>query len=249
MVLARMDIEQIADDILADFHTEQKSQFPKTDIDGLATLFLRLSVKYTKLSDNGTLLGLTAYDATNAKITLNGVTTEIHLERNSVLLDSMFLDQYLNAKEVTRREALRRFTLAHECSHQIIFRLATSDIQDNLRKMYQKERSYDCFDLKSKEDWNEWQANTMGAALLMPRSVIRTYFERYQRGLPLISYGGRFPRRERLAISHLMGFFGVSQSMVKIRLKGLGLIVERPGWEYHDPTIIMQPGMEENYGV
>ena len=61
----------------------------------------------------------------------------------------------------------RRFTLAHECAHQLLFHLESEDTKAACRKLYAERRTYSLRDLKSNEDWNEWQANVLGAAILM----------------------------------------------------------------------------------
>lgn len=123
-----------------------------------------------------------------------------------VLLERSFLRRYLPEREKQKNAHQRRFTLAHECAHQILFRLESEPVKNSLRSRYRHQQTYACRDLKSKEDWNEWQADTLGAALLMPRSAVVRYFQMYQQGMPLISYEGRYASRERLAVTHLRGF-------------------------------------------
>ena len=52
MILSRNDINQIADTIIRDFQGDTRSQFPKTDIDQLAEIYLQLSVRYLPLSQD-----------------------------------------------------------------------------------------------------------------------------------------------------------------------------------------------------
>lgn len=238
MILSRRDLDWIADNIIEDFQQDTKQQFQRTDIDRLAEQYLRLSVSYTRLSKEGNLLGLTAYDATDVKVYGEDQIARIHIERDTVLLEKNFLVPYLTEKEKQKRAKQRRFTLAHECAHQILFRMEPDAVKNSLRSQYSQRRLYDCQDLKAKEDWNEWQANTLGAALLMPKSTVEQYFEAYQQGLPLVSYGGKYAKREHLAMAHLMGIFDVSRSVLEIRLKALGYLVFRPRWQYRDPTDI-----------
>ena len=163
----------------------------------------------------------------------------LQMDADSVLLEKKFLQQYIPQKEKQKNAVQRRFTLAHECAHQILFRMESADSQQSLKDQYSQRRVYDCYDLKAKKDWNEWQANTLGAALLMPTHLIEKYFDRYQQGMPLFCYGGKYPRWEQLAISHLTGFFGVSKAALEIRLKHMGHIVELPREHYYDPTMII----------
>jgi hypothetical protein len=231
--------------IIADFQRENTQPFPRTDIDRLAEQYLHLSVCYTKLSNDGTLLGLTAYDATDVQVELENHWQEIiHLEQDTVLLERRFLRQYPKAAEKERLSQQRVFTLAHECGHQIIYRIACPETRKRLQNQYVPQQRYDCRDLKTKEDWNEWQANTLGAALLMPKVHIDRYFAQYQHGGPLISYGGRYATRERVALECLTSFFGVSRRMMEIRLKHLGYLETLPRWQYSDPSNIFYDDMD-----
>ncbi len=234
MILSRQDIDTIADQILLDFqsHFHGYGQFPRTDIDLLASAYLDLQVHYHTLSVDGNLLGVTAYDAVDVRVDQDRT---LHLERDTVLLERQFLDRRGTPKQWDSLARRRAFTLAHECSHQIIFRMETAAVKDELRKRYSGCHRYDCRELKNHEDWNEWQADTLGAALLMPRMYIQKYFVEYQQNQPLVSYGGAYAARERLAITHLMSFFGVSKSALEIRLKGLGYLKILPRYLYHDP--------------
>ena len=44
----------------------------------------------------------------------------------------------------------------------------TLENQTVCKEQYSSRCAYSSRELKSKEDWNEWQANALGAALLMP---------------------------------------------------------------------------------
>lgn len=232
MTLSRQDIDQIAEQILLDFQPHSQGQFPRTDIDALASRYLGLHIQYHTLSTDGNLLGVTAYDSVVVRVEQNRT---LYLNQDAVLLERQFLCRNGTPKHRDNLERRRVFTLAHECSHQIIFRMETEAVREKLRKRYSGCRRFDCRELKTHEDWNEWQADTLGAALLMPKMYIQKYFERYQQNRPLISYGGRYATRERLAITHLTSFFGVSRSALEIRLKGLGYLIVRPRYCYHDP--------------
>lgn len=239
MILSRADIEWIAADILKRFDQVDKSQFPRTDIDRLAEQYLQLSVYYRQLSADKSLLGLTVYDDTELELPMENRMEILKLDADTVLLEKRFLQQYIPLREKQKNALQRRFTLAHECAHQILFRMESAETKKNIKEQYSQRKVYDCYDLKAKEDWNEWQANTLGAALLMPAEAIERYFDRYQGGTPLFCYGGKYPKREQLAISHLTGFFGVSKTALEIRLKAMGFILVLPRKHYYDPTVII----------
>ena len=66
----------------------------------------------------------------------------------------------------------RRFTLAHECAHQILFQFASDDEKEMYTNAYSARNSYLPYELKTREDWNEWQANVLGAAILLPQTEV-----------------------------------------------------------------------------
>ena len=227
--------DSLAEAILLDFQTGETTRFPRTDIDRMARQYLHLTVRYVPLSDDRSLLGLTAYDRTMVTVTVGGRQEALQLDRDTVLLEAFFLSQQPKAAKKERLSKQRRFTLAHECAHQILFRLEPEPIRQALQDRYAERRLYSCRDLKAKEGWKERQANALGAALLIPRMYVLQYFEEFRRNEPLTSYGGKYNTRDRLTMSHLTGFFGVSARSVEIRLKGLGLLEELPAWLYCDP--------------
>ena len=73
-------------------------------------------------SPDGSICGVTAYADTEYKITELGITRTLALKRNQVILDESFI----LSGNVQRLCAKRRFTLAHECAHQILFQLVSN---------------------------------------------------------------------------------------------------------------------------
>ena len=62
---------------------------------------------------------------TEYKITELGITRTLALKRNQVILDESFI----RSGNVQRLCAKRRFTLAHECAHQILFQLESEEVK------------------------------------------------------------------------------------------------------------------------
>lgn len=106
----------------------------------------------------------------------------------------------------------RRFTLAHECAHQILFQMESGEVKQSFRRVYSERRPYSFRELKDKEDWNEWQANALGATLLMPQAEIQRAMQRYAKGRKLTKYGGRYSYADNLALSLLCQSLGVSKT-------------------------------------
>ena len=136
-----------------------------TPIDQFAKNYLGLRVSFARLSPDGSICGVTAYADTEYKITELGITRTLALKRNQVILDESFI----LSGNVQRLCAKRRFTLAHECAHQILFQLESEEVKASLRNEIFRTDSLYAARLKTREDWNEWQANVLGAAILLPQ--------------------------------------------------------------------------------
>lgn len=135
MILSHMQIEEIAAAVTKDFNEFffgkdadiGRTTARATPIDQFAKDYLGLSVSFANLSSDGSLCGLTAYADTEYTIEEEGVKRTIPLKANQVLLDMSFIQP----GQVHALCGKRRFTLAHECAHQILFGMES----DNDRRM------------------------------------------------------------------------------------------------------------------
>ena len=128
----------------------------------------------------------------------------------------------------------RRFTLAHECAHQILFQLDSDDRKIACHKRPEVRKNGSRV-LRTQEDWNEWQANTLGAAILMPQSEVDRAMWFINSRKPLTCYGWRFYNKDQVKIDTFCGVFGVSRSAAAIRLEQLGYLNRKKDYEYRDP--------------
>lgn len=239
MILSHKQIEEIAAGVMQDFFKfffgddfdEGKRFALCTPIDQFAKDFLGLSVSFAKLSTDGSICGLTAYTDTEYETEDMGIKRIIPLKQNQVLLDESFIQP----GQIKKLCGKRRFTLAHECAHQILYQYESDDDKVACRKKYAARSSYSLRELKTREDWNEWQANALGAAILMPQKEIDLAMWYFSHGKKLIDYEGRFAYRDRLTLKMLCQHFGISMSAAIIRLRELDHLEDRPYLDYHDP--------------
>lgn len=239
MILSHLQIEEIAAAVTKDFNefffgkrAAPETHYARaTPIDQLAGDYLGLRVSYARLSEDGSICGLTAYADTEYTATYQGAARVIPLKANEVLLDSGFMEP----GQVRARCGKRRFTLAHECAHQILFQMESDEAQRACEASYSPRIAYSLRDLKTREDWNEWQANALGAALLMPQREIDRAMYHLARGRKLIDYEGWFGYGDLMVLRQLCQTLGVSRSAAVIRLRQLGYTEERPYAEYIDP--------------
>lgn len=239
MILSHKQIEEIAAAVTKDFNEFffgkeadiGRTSVRATPIDQFAGDYLGLSVSFARLSSDGSLCGLTAYTDTEYTVEEQGVRRTIPLKANQVLLDTSFIQP----GQVHTLCGKRRFTLAHECAHQILFGMESDEVKRAQEKRYAPRIAYSLRDLKTREDWNEWQANVLGAAILMPQKEIDNALRQFACGRVLKNYEGRFSYIDRLSLTLLCQSLGVSKSAAIIRLRQLGYIEDCPYAEYDDP--------------
>ena len=234
MILSHKQIEEIAAAVTKDFNEfffgkedEGEVRLARaTPIDQLARDYLGLRVSFARLSTDGSICGLTAYADTEEM----GVRRTLPLKKNQVLLD----ENFIKPGNVQQLCGKRRFTLAHECAHQILFQMETDEHREKCKDKYAARTAYSLRDLKTREDWNEWQANVLGAAILMPQKEIDFAMFYFAAGRRITNYEGRFSYRDRLSLDMICKQLGVSRSAAVIRLRDLGYIEDRPYSEYED---------------
>ena len=237
MILSQKNIEEIAVAVIRDF---QKSFFGSeaddparfalpTPIDQFASDYLNLKVSFQKLSSDGSIYGLTAYVDTEYQIEVDGSQRSIFLKTNDVVLDKSFIEP----ENIRKLCGKRRFTLAHECAHQILFQLDADDRKIACHKRPEVRKNGSRV-LRTQEDWNEWRANTLGAAILMPQSEVDRAMWFINSGKPLTCYGWRFYDSDQVKIDTFCGVFGASRSAA-IRLEQLGYLNRKKDYEYRDP--------------
>ncbi|MDR1703817.1 MAG: ImmA/IrrE family metallo-endopeptidase [Clostridiales bacterium] len=232
LILSRQNIEAIGEAVLADCAMANVKKFSiPLNLEWFARRYLNLNVEYRKLSDDGTILGFTAYRGMNLKLPSGLGETEL-----SVPKDTVFLDETLNKPNKAHS---MRFTLAHECAHHILARIEEKRTGCSFRRRFDKGRQYTCRELRTAGDWCEWQANALAAVLLIPKSALSPYLTRWGRPFKLTSFGGYFNAPDYEIIKKLVERFNVSASVVKIRLKETGNLIFKLESEFCDPLDII----------
>lgn len=232
MILSLRQIEEIGAATIHDFNKFffhdstglQRRGIHATPIDQFAKEYLGLTISFTRLSTDGSICGLTSYADAEYISEEMGETHTIQLRRNQILLDSSFVE----VGQVKRLCGKRRFTLAHECAHQLLFQLETEEERQYRYQDYETRKVYSLRDLKTKEDWNEWQANALGAALLMPQEEVERAMWLFGQCKKLINYEGWFTQTDKMVLTEFCSALGVSKSAAVIRLRQMGYIEDRP---------------------
>lgn len=218
MILSQEDIEMIADGIIEDFKEVTGIDTIFTPIDQLATNYLNLEVTFEKLSNDGNFCGVTAYEETSLTVNLGTTIKQIPIRKNQIILDSAFI----HGNKIKKLCGKRRFTLAHEVAHQILFQLANEDEKEHYKNAYFSRKMHSARSLKTSVDWNEWQANALGAALLMPRGSVYIFMSIFKDALDSTQIYTNIDMSYCIEI--FSEYFDVSKKAAYIRLKQLGYI-------------------------
>ena len=228
LVLSRNDIERISNIALKSYLNTDILPLRKICINRFAQEYLGLNIEYIDLDFSPVeILGMTSYEDFELCLDENLPWKTIHMKQNTIYLNR----RLLNPKNFGRHN----FTIAHECGHQIVYRME----KDNLSKVSSELCS---FRRNSENDWNEWQANCFASALLMPEQKIRHYYYLTRSDKPFCIYHKNSMHADTRELIKMSNFFGVSYTALCKRLIQLNL-AKMPS---HDYINVMDIVKEEN---
>lgn len=233
-ILRQQDIEDLAEDILSEFKPDLLLNPQAVPIEFLIEAYLNLDVDYKDLSLDKSILGLTTFG--DGYITIFNEENKVeYLPVNSgtIIVDNELLDE---------NPGRLRFTYAHEASHWILHRhmFESDPNQLTLFQEEQEAQSIKCLNrdvenmfasnktLSSDSDWLEWQADSMGASLLLPKTTFKLAFGQRLKSygikdLPLI-LSGKEEKIYYLILNEMSQLFNVSKQAVQVRLSKLKLV-------------------------
>jgi len=218
LFLSQKDIEVIGYSILRDYEKrgDGNIQIP-VHIESFARNYLGLNIEYQKLSETGKILGLTSYKGVILELAFDGGSIHLNVPENTILLD----ERLKRASSLHRR----RFTVAHECAHQILARIEESVTAKNNKQIPYSCREVSFRVLQTTEDWTEWQANALGAVLLLPKHELVIELNRGFTPFKPTIYGNRLNSTDYAKAKAIADKFCVSMAAMKIRLKELDSII------------------------
>ncbi len=232
MKLSRSDIEKIAERVLKAYMKLPNiigNKVFRIEPEILAQELLGLDIEYEHLSLDKSILGLTSYYETEVTIYDEiGEAIDCIIDNKTILVEK---DLQADASQRGRKN----FTIMHEAGHQIMQML----FPDNKREMV-----HYCMNntVKRKEivDWEEWQADTLAAALLMPKEILK-------QGMYYVGFGEKvycinriFHERDYKKFCSLANFLGVSKKALSIRMLQLGLL-EKEYLENPNEYLVIYP--------
>ena len=219
--LSRNDIEDIAVRFTNDYQRLSRfDDFPADWIDPhiFAHDLCGLNIDYYHLSDDRSILGLTAQNAVGVEVKDDQDNTLIYyLDGKTILIEKAL-------QEDVKQQGRHNFTVMHEVSHQILGWLFPTLPQRTTCRIHYgmaAKRQH-----RSITDWDEWQADTLASALLMPVNLVKT-------ALNYVGLNDGIDTLNRIknpavysCFCKMADFLGVSKQELSIRLKQLGLLKE-----------------------
>lgn len=197
--LTHDDIEAIGEYAIEQYKPVLLKEPQPTDIEDFLENFLHLNIDYKFLSHNGSILGMMVFENTD-KVPIFDPDTQraeyLEVSKDTVIIDARLLDD----------EHSLRFTGSHEGSHKILHQTVYMKPAIQCRKM----KKWDG-ELWPMERTVEFQANSLGAVLLMPKKAVEILM-------------GRVSNNIAVQILSMRDTFNVSISAAFYRLKDLGYI-------------------------
>lgn len=230
--LRRPDFDDISEMILHEYAPEVLEQPGELDVERLVLDALYLDITKARLSKNGKVLGLIAFEDTKVPVVDDRDETQIlPIPAGRILIDKSLYHEHNRTK--------RRFTEVHELSHWICHRSYYSR-----RLMHYSFRPSDCSYIaysaeegaenrtnpivaQTDEEWIKWQTDCMSASLLMPKNPFIYECSGQAKAFGVDITSPRFNERSaemKPYIAAVAGTFGVSVRSATIRMKQLSLI-------------------------
>ena len=213
--LSRKDIEIIAQDISQLYkatNVSQKRLCYNVDPVALANE-LGLAIVYRNLSENGTILGLTSPNEGCITILDNMMEESIFfLDGQTILIEGRLRNHIKNRGKLN-------FTIAHEIAHQVIYRL----FPEYYAYQYRMVCDYRSPQARVK-DWHEWQADTLGAAILLPEDAVRDAMFFFGLGEKMTVLSQKYSPNKFDSFCMMADFLGSSRSALSYRMEQLGLL-------------------------
>ena len=225
---SKEDLEKRALEILCEYNYELLKIPQPIPIENIIENHYNLILDYQNLSLDGNILGLTTFETGYIKVYDKNAQKAYPLEVRSgtILIDnSIAEDQKQNGRF--------RFTCAHEVSHwdlhkNIYFNRNAYREEINAVKCLKRdvEKSFSNNKKKTPKEWLEWQADFLGASILMPLPTVKEYYKiQYENIVSKIKKDDAdYPFAINAVIKAVADFFDVSERAMSIRLKSLGLI-------------------------
>lgn len=173
-VLSKQSIEDIAIRIINEYSPDLLQNPQPIDIDDFTEFYLNCNIESYYLSHNLCYLGMCVFHEDTVVQTFDAENYSIVPITN--LKRTILLDKRLYESD---KEMLRRFTLAHECSHLILHEkyYANKRYDNTSYAAFRVENDNGHRKLETSEDWLEWQANMLASCILMNKIAVSKFLK------------------------------------------------------------------------
>lgn len=220
------EINELSEGLILEYFKSYKKTPERVDIEDFITQYLKISIVVETFAEkDNDRMGYTSNGKTSLSVIRDDVKIRVVYPAKTIVIDSFLT----NSTEVGKY----RFTLAHEAAHCIFDMSYGGVVESHFHSAFDAERSYTLDDLKQRMNSCEWQANTMAAALLMPRFLVEKAMEKHAQRKTLPVYGDNvFSPRTKMTIDKMSETLGVSYSSLLIRLRSLKMFERHDISEY-----------------
>jgi hypothetical protein len=225
-VYSTENLEQIADQFLKEYNPSMLN-YPNPSFDPYDVVenFLGVPCDWQYLSQDGTILGMTAFNTGILSVWSDDYlhekcpTKRILVKSGTILIDSRLADG--------NHVGCENYTVMHEVSHHLIHEdyFKNLKMQTDIYAFQNRKPKYWPNGHRKFEndlDWIEWQADTCAACILMPRRAVKSiYCDLYN------AYKFRFDIKHEcdlFLLKELAEQFHVSKTAMWYRLSHLNLV-------------------------
>lgn len=216
--LSKNDIEHIAKRVSKKYKSvavPQKHLCYSVDPVKLAEI-LGFHVDFQRLTRDGSILGLTAPDEALIPVLDTDNNPFLYLLDGKTVL----VEERLN--RLQQFQGRRNFTIAHEIAHQLLYRLFPDTYGIQRRTLCDYRRSHG--PKKPISDWTEWQADALGAAILLPEDAVLEGMFFFGLGEHMKVLSRKYSPNNYESFCRMVDFLGVSQTALSYRMEQLGLL-------------------------
>lgn len=218
-VISKEDVEIKAEMFLQEYCPEALRSPMAVPIELIAEKDMGLTIDYAHLTEDLSILGMMVF--TDGKVEIYKKDTDEYVyagvKKGTILIDS---DLYHNGGR-----ARERFTVAHEVAHWVTHGLSYASLSytdqslSTLCRCHAKQATK----LITPEDWLEWQANSIGAAILMPKVPFIVQAEALKDEYSEFADWADEDMFGEIIAGELASKFGVSKQAASIRLNTLNI--------------------------
>ena len=217
------EIDELGEGLIRQYLGADAERTCCVDIEGFATDYLKLPLLYRSFAEQDTdKIGFIADGITPLRVHEDGAACLCVFPKGTIVIE-----RYLCRENESGR---RRFTISHECAHYLMDKTILAAA---FHREFDGERDYTPEDFRNLFSFHETLIDRMGAALLMPRFMVRNVVAMHgcAGGIPV--FGDRVMRTtDKLRIKQMANTMGVSFSAFLIRLRELGYLSRRPLYEF-----------------